>query len=165
MRGKIAGVLAVAAAVLTALGLGYTFGSDRRSDEFALVERQLASERDEVEQLLAHCEKLEPSRIEPMTGDAGDGAADGGDAVAVTSWTARLTRGFPQAVGGTDYRVTVEDVRPAPAGGHAVTVAVADPRGREAGEIATGETATVHGVAVKVTGADVAGAELVLSLP
>lgn len=164
MRGKIAGVLAVAAAVLTALGLGYTFGSDRRSDEFALVERQLAAERDEVERLLAHCEKLEPSRIEPVTASAGEGA-DGGEPPAVTHWTARLTRGFPQEVGGTDYRVTVEDVRPAPAGGHAVTVAVADPRGRRSSVIGTGETATVGDVSVTVTGADVAGARLVLSLP
>lgn len=164
MRGKIAGALAVVAAVLTALGLGYTVGSDRRSDEFALVERQLAAEREEVEQLLAHCETLEPSIIEPLAGGAAGGAADAADASgAVRSWVARLTRGFPQRVEGTDYRVTVEDVRREPAGGHLVTVAVAGPRGRETGEIATGKTATVGGVAVTVAGADVAGARLVLS--
>ena len=161
MRGKIAGVLAVAAAVLTSVGLGYTVGSDRRSDEFALVERQLDAERDEVEQLLAHCEKLEPSRIEPAPATAADEGGPG----AVRSWTARLTRGVPQPVGDTEYRVTVEDVRPAPAGGHLVTVAVTDQRRSDQAEIATGETATVHGVAVTVTGADVAGARLVLSLP
>ncbi len=171
MRGKLVGtVLGVTAAVAGAFGLGYNLGSDRRADEFALVERQLGEARDDVErlsgerrELLAYIEECRPSEVQAAPEPAG-GGAQGGPVVPVPR-NAELTRGVPTKIDDTGYIVEFADLRRAPGGGTVATIAVSFGGRREERAIATGETATVNGVAVTVTGADAAKARLVLTPP
>ncbi len=100
MRGKRAGLLALAAALATMLGLGVTLGVTQRGDATGCAEAALGGSRAEHAELAADCDALLASRAALAGGRALNWSAG----AALAEWDGVTVSGEPPRVVGLDLR-------------------------------------------------------------